>query len=215
MSKKIEYMTFSFKAEAVSDTGEVNGYASTFGNLDLGLDIVDKGAFTKTLKETKGVVPILADHNPYEQIGWNKSAGEDNKGLWVEGALNLKVQKAVERHALAKQALEVGGNAGLSIGYYTIKAEPDPQNNRIRRLKELKLAEYSFVTFPMNTAAMVSAAKHFSSVDKASFLLAELLKQGVSLKDFEVALHKEAAHQDYDPAKLGQSLDNLIAKFRT
>lgn len=213
--KQLEYMTFSFKADAVSDSGRVEGYASTFGNVDLGLDVVDKGAFAKTLKESKGKVPILADHDPRQQIGWNETAGEDNKGLWVEGQLNLKVQKAVERHALSKQAIELGANSGLSIGYYTIKAEPDSQQPRIRRLKELKLAEYSFVTFPMNTAAMVSAAKHLSCVDKASLLIQQLVKEGVSLKDFETALRKEAADQDFDPVKLSQSIDTLISKFKT
>lgn len=212
---ELKYLTFGFKSDKVTDEGKIEGYASTFGNVDLGLDVVDKGAFTKTIKESKGKIPILADHDPREQLGWNQSAGEDNKGLWVEGQLNMKVQKAVERHSLAKQAHEIGANAGLSIGYYTIKAEPDSQQPRIRRLKELKLVEYSFVTFPMNTMAMVSAAKHLNCVDKAQMLIQQLKKEGVSLSDFETALRKEAASHDFDPVKVSQSMDNLLLKFKS
>lgn len=216
----IKFMTFSFKAASVkADTdpnfGVIEGYASTFGNVDLGLDIVDKGAFKKTLRDNGGKVAILADHNPTEQIGWNEKGEEDDTGLFVVGKLNLVVQKAKERYALAKQAFDIGAPAGLSIGYTTIKGEPDTENPRIRRLKELKLWEYSLVTFPMNTSAMLTAAKSMGALDKATFLIKELVNQGVTLKDFEMALHKEAAEVDEDPLLLEQSLDNLINKFRS
>jgi HK97 family phage prohead protease len=217
----IHFLTFGFKASQVkaddadSNFGTVEGYASVFGNVDLGLDVVDKGAFKKTLRENGGKVAILADHNPTAQIGWNEKGEEDDTGLFVLGKLNLKVQKAQERYALAKQAFDIGVPTGLSIGYTTIKAEPDATNQRIRRLKELKLWEYSLVTFPMNTSAMLTAAKSMGALDKATFLIKELVNQGVTLKDFEMALRKEAAHVDHDPVQLNQSLDNLINKFRT
>lgn len=161
MKKKIQYKTFGFQFKAADDeSGIVEGYASTFGNVDLGLDVVDKGAFKKTLTESRAKIPILADHNPSKQIGWNLDGSEDDKGLFVKGELDVKVnQLARERYSLSKKAMEIGAKAGLSIGYMTIKGEPDSENPRIRRLKELKLMEYSFVTFPMNTEAMVTAAK--------------------------------------------------------
>lgn len=212
--KTIEYKTFSFKADKVEDTGRIEGYASTFGNIDQGLDVVLKGAFKKTLRENKGVVPILADHNPYEQIGWNEKAEEDDTGLYVFGNLNMKVAKAVERHALAQQALKLGAPSGLSIGYRTIQSEPDTDQPRVRKLKELKLYEYSFVTFPMNVQSMVTAAKSLGHVDKVKFFLSQLDEQGISVKDLELALQEEAAKKDMDPFKLGQSIDDLILKFK-
>lgn len=219
MSKKIvEFKTFEFDLREVkedSDTkvGRIEGYASTFGNIDLGLDIVEKGAFKKTIKENVKW-PILADHNPYEPIGINIEASEDSKGLSVVGELELDVQKAKERYLLAKQAKRHGGRAGLSIGYMTIKAEPDANNPRLRVLKELKLYEYSLVTFPMNTEALVTAAKSIGDIDKTKILLQHLVNQGISLKDLEIALRNEAAQVNEDPTKISQSIDNLINKFR-
>lgn len=215
--KILEYKTFSFKFDNVNevkDEGRVEGYASTFGNVDLGLDVVVKGAFKKTLKDNKGRVPILADHDPYSQIGWNEKGFEDDTGLGVVGALMLGVQKAKERYVLAKKALELDAPAGLSIGYMTIMGEPSSENPRIRMLKELKLYEYSFVTFPMNTQAMVTAAKSMGAIDKAQVLIEQCISQGVSVKDLELALRQEAAKQDFDPVKLNQSFDDLILKFK-
>lgn len=212
---EVQYKTFEFKADDVAESGKITGYASIFNNIDLGLDVVVPGAFKKTLKENKGVVVILADHDPYSPIGYNEKAEEDKNGLLVEGQLNMKVAKAVERHALTLQALKLGAPSGLSIGYRAIQSEPKSDNPRIRLLKEIKLYEYSLVTFPMNTSAMVTAAKSFNQVDKVKFLLSQLKEEGISLKDLELALQEEAAKNDMDPFKLGQSIDNLIQKFRS
>ena len=215
--KNIEYKTFEFKVDGVDEAageGRIEGYASTFGNVDLGLDRVVKGAFKKTLQENGGVVPILADHNPYEQLGLNEKAKEDNVGLFVRGSLVLGVQKAKERFLLAKKHQELGKPMGLSIGYATIKADNDFENTRIRNLVELKLYEYSLVTFPMNTQSMLTSAKAFNAIDKVNFLIQHLKSEGISLKDFEQALRKEADIQEYDPMKVSQSLDNLIQKFK-
>lgn len=215
--KKIEYKTFPFEIKEVdgddSNEGRIEGYASTFGNMDQGFDIVEKGAFKVTLKDNKGRFPILADHNPYEHIGWNEQGKEDDFGLLVKGAIMLDVQKGKEKYSLAKKALEIKAPMGLSIGYTTIKAEPDKENPRVRRLKELKLWEYSLVTFPMNTAAMVTAAKSFGENERVHYLIQQLKAEGISLSDLELALRKEAADKDYDPSKFSQSLDNLISKF--
>lgn len=218
MNPLIEYKTFEFEikdTDTEADEGRFEGYASTFGNVDLGFDIVDPGAFKVTLKQNKGRFPILADHDWTSHIGYNESALEDKTGLYVKGAVNLKVQKGIEKFALAKQAQKLGTRMGLSIGYSTIQSKQDDENPRVRHLTELKLWEYSFVTFPMNVNAMVTSAKSLGAIDKARFILKELKEQGISLRDLEIALHSEAALVESDPTKICQSLDNLIAKFKS
>lgn len=213
--KNIQFKTFGLKFDEVSDQGIIRGYASTFGNVDLGLDIVEKGAFKKSLKENKGVFPILADHNPSKQIGWNMKASEDDRGLLVEGKLNMEVQDAREKYALAKSAMELGAPMGLSIGYATIKAEPDRERPVVRRLKELKLYEYSIVTFPMNTEAMITAAKSVTGLDRATLIIKEFENNGIPREELASALrHLEAAGSS-DPDQLVQSIDELIAQMRS
>lgn len=213
-NRQVQFKTFSFKADGIDDNGTIRGYASTFGNVDLGMDVVDKGAFKKSIKESGGKWPILKGHNPDKPIGWNLRAEEDDTGLYVEGKLNLDVQDAREQFSLAKQALSIGATFGLSIGYMTIKSEPDRQNPIIRHLKELMMFEYSMVIFPMNPEAMITQAKGLVAIDKAKFFIEQLKQQGVSENDLALALAKPAAVETGDP-DLIQSLDSLIQKLKS
>lgn len=182
-----KYMQFEFKVEDASESngiGTIKGYASTFGNVDQGMDVVERGAFSKSITEKKGKFPILLDHDVTKPIGWNIDASEDDYGLKIAGEIQLVTPDAINRYKLAKRAQELGVKSGLSIGYSVIKAEPDRDRPIIRRLKELKLWEYSFVTFPMNEQAAISSVK---SIKK---LFDELAERGYSDEDIQTALVK-------------------------
>lgn len=220
MEKKITRTSFELEFKDIDDNGTIRGYASTFGNVDLGLDIVDKGAFKKSIKESRGLIPILADHDPDKCIGLNIRAEEDDKGLFIEGKLNLDVQLARERYSLSKQFLAAGAKAGLSIGYMTIKAEPDRDKPMVRRIKEVKLYEYSFVTFPMNTAAMVTAIKsgksEITNYELIQNLINEMKTHGITEVDLRKALDMPAHRAaDISNPSIAQSLDNLLKTMRS
>lgn len=208
----IEYKTFSLELKA-DDSGAIEGYASTFGNVDQGGDVVEKGAFKKTIKELKGgKLLILADHNPMTPIGTNESAIEDDKGLYVKGQINMKDPFAVGRYELTKMAIARGIPMGLSIGYQTITAMPDKENPRVRRLKELKLWEYSIVTFPMNQEAMITAAKSWAGALSVKDLINKGRELGLTPSELIEAIKSYSAPSDphaEDPRLLAQSLDRL------
>ncbi len=106
----MEIRAFPMDIRALEDDGRITAYASTFGNVyDVGWgekEVMEKGAFAKTLKERKGR-PILWQHNPAQPIGVELSATEDDKGLLVEVQLNLDVQLAREVRSLALKSSEV------------------------------------------------------------------------------------------------------------
>ena len=148
-----------FESEVKSDAlGVFSGYASIFGNEDQGNDIVQKGAFTKSLTQRPAPkVKMLFQHKTDEPIGVFEKIYEDQKGLYVQGRLAMKTQKGKETYEL----LKMGALDGMSIGF---KADPQKQgyneNKRgIRTLKEVDLMEISLVTFPMNEQAMVQSVK--------------------------------------------------------
>jgi len=216
---KNEFKTFELKIDGVDQgSGLIRGFASTFGNIDLGDDVVEPGAFKKTLKESKGVFPILYNHDPSQQLGWNIRAEETEKGLYVEGKINMKDSFAAGKYGLIQDALSLKAKMGLSIGYMTIKAIPDKERPSVRRLQELKLVEYSVVTFPMNTQAMVTDAKNFIQVEKKAALVSEIKRLSkecnVSIKDLILALQGGAADFDSYPDHLVQSLDEMINLFK-
>ena len=213
----IKYQPFEFKLDDVDSQGIIRGYASTFGNIDLVDDIIDKGAFKKTIKEQRGKFPILDSHNPSKQIGWNLRAEENDVGLFVEGKLEIQnVQAAKEKYALAKQAVNLGAPMGLSIGFSIIKAEPDDERPAVRRIKELKLYEYSIVTFPANPMAQITDAKSIDDkTEKAKLIINAGLEMGLSRDDIIKALQDSgAADLDNEPFHDEHSLDDLIAIFK-
>lgn len=172
-----EFKSFPFKMSGVGESGTFSGYAAVFGNVDMGGDVVEPGAFRKTLNESEGKIPILDHHDPTRQIGWNLEAREDERGLFVHGKLNLDVQGGHEKYSLMKQAAEIGGRMGLSIGFRAIKEAPDRENSILRRLKEVRLMEYSVVTFPMNPEAGVV------SVKARGELIHQFLKTEIGMND--------------------------------
>ena len=144
------------KAEGDED-GEFEGYASTFGNVDKGNDVVVLGAFRKSLRRRPyNKVKLLYQHRTDEPIGVFKSMREDENGLFVKGQLAMGTQKGREVYELMK----LGALDAMSIGF---KADPKSQSyderKRRRYLKDVDLMEVSLVTFPMNDRAIVHQVK--------------------------------------------------------
>lgn len=146
--------------KAIGDDGTIEGYGSTFGNVDSYGEIVEPGAFAASLAEAgrKGrTIKMLWQHDPEQPIGVWDELVEDSKGLRVKGRLLITASnRAAEAHGLLREkALE-----GLSIGYRVVKAKPDPARENVILLTKLDLREVSIVTFAANERARVDAVKH-------------------------------------------------------
>lgn len=152
----LKHLNNAFDIKQVSDSGEFEGYASIFGVVDRGDDIVEKGAFRRSLSERPANrVKMLYQHDAEQPIGVYKEIREDDRGLYVKGQLLEKVQKGAE----VLELLRVGAIDGLSIGYQTIKSMRD-ESTGVRRLLDVDLWEISVVTFPMNTMSTIDAVKN-------------------------------------------------------
>jgi len=137
--------------------GMFEGYGSVFGNKDLGNDVIEKGAFTKSIKRrTNKGVKLLYQHKSDMPIGVFDEIREDDHGLVVKGRLALKTQAGAEAYEL----LKMGALDGLSIGFKINPSEVsyDRRSNK-RIIKEVDLMEVSLVTFPMNPQATVRSVK--------------------------------------------------------
>lgn len=154
-------LDFALETKAVGDEGTFEGYASTFGNVDQGGDVVEPGAFIEGLVKAKAdgrAIPMLWQHKQDEPIGVWDDISEDTKGLWVKGRLLIDADPLAKRaHGLLK-AKALGG---LSIGYRTPAGgiAEDEKRRGVYRLKKLDLREVSLVTMPMNVQARVTSVK--------------------------------------------------------
>ena len=140
-------------AGLVQQGAALEGYASVFGLVDRGGDVVLPGAYAASLSRmaaSGGRVRMLWQHDPAQPIGVWDELREDGRGLWVKGRLLMELEKGREAAAL----LAAGAIDGLSIGYRTVRAARGPQGRRL--LAEVELWEVSLVTFPMLPAARVA-----------------------------------------------------------
>ena len=141
--------------DEVEADGVFSGYASLFGRVDLGKDVVEKGAFTASLKARGAAgIRMLFQHDPAEPIGVWTEVREDARGLFVRGRLAKEVARAREVLSLMRgRALD-----GLSIGFRTVRATREAGGG-LRRLWQLDLWEISIVTFPLLAGARVATVK--------------------------------------------------------
>jgi HK97 family phage prohead protease len=152
---KLETKRASLALDDVEIDGSFSGYASVFGLADLGHDVIEKGAFAKSLTSRKSSgVRMLWQHDAAEPIGVWTDIREDARGLYVEGRLAKGVARARE----ALELMRAGGLDGLSIGFRTVKARKDARTG-LRHITEADLWEISVVTFPMLPQARIDNLK--------------------------------------------------------
>jgi len=157
---KNKTLDFKLEIKQLDDTGTIEGYGSIFGNKDSYDDIVQKGAFTKSLmKKPAKKVKLLWQHDSYEPIGVWEEIREDENGLYCKGKILINTSKGADVY----QMLKAGAIDGLSIGYRTI-TETEEEYAQI--LKEVDLWEISVVTFPANELANITSVKNISIDDK-------------------------------------------------
>lgn len=154
------------KVKAIGDEtpdGTFQAYASVFDNIDSYGDVVRKGAFERTLKdwaENDAKLPLLWGHDfydPFSNIGHIEDAKEDERGLWVEGVLDLENPKAAQVYRLLK-----GGRvAQMSFAFDTEASRRGTVDGvEVNELLDLTLYEVSVVPLGANSETEVLAVKH-------------------------------------------------------
>lgn len=167
--KEIHHKVVGFSVEETkevkTDKGEfgiIKGYAATYDNVDRGGDIIKKGAFVKSIKrhlDENRQVRMFFQHNYMFPIGAFPADKivDDEKGLLVEGHINLNADKGRSTYELIKQ----GAISDLSIGYSINDAVVDKEGNL--NLIDLELWETSPVSEPMNPEANILSVKGATS----------------------------------------------------
>lgn len=155
VADEVEHKALTFDVKALSADGEFEGYAAYFGNVDTYGDVVAPGAFARTLK-AKGAsgIKLLVDHDSTKRVGILLEAGEDARGLKVKG--KIVAEKQIGAETLID--LRTGMLDSMSIGYRTVSDRVDRKTG-VRTIEEVDLFEVSFVPFPANPKARVTAVK--------------------------------------------------------
>jgi HK97 family phage prohead protease len=154
---------FQVKADSINEAARTfTGLASTW-DLDLGGDVIRKGAFKRTLQnwqKSKAPLPLLDSHNAWSTIraviGKLEEAEETDEGL----VATFSVMDGPDGDEIWRR-LKGGYVSGLSIGYRAMKQEAPSEEDRLkgiwRILTEVKLEEVSVCVWPMNPEARIDA----------------------------------------------------------
>lgn len=174
-------LTRPFILKQLGKKGTFQGYASIFDLIDSDGDIIQKGAFERTIQQCeqgKKTIYVLWQHQGSEPIGILDHLKEDQIGLFVQGRLLLDVQRGREAYSLLKeQALR-----GLSIGFVPIETDYDAKGTRL--IQQVDLLEVSLVTFPSNPLAGVHAIK-----EKPATLIHQPKEGKIIMQKTEVTSH--------------------------
>ena len=157
-------------AEPQADDGlmKFSGYGAVFGNIDVYGDIIEKGAFAKTISEFKasGRWPaMLSQHGGWgvttkdmTPVGVWTEMKEDDHGLYVEGVL-ADTERGRELYTLMKMQPRPAID-GMSIGFYCTDYKDEKKDGEtIRHITGIDLVELSLVTFPANGEARIGEVK--------------------------------------------------------
>ena len=166
MKKDRKTAVASFAVKATDDAARTfTGLASTW-DLDEGGDIVEKGAYTRTLDHWraqggKRIIPLIDQHNygsVRRVVGKLIDAKETDAGLET----TWQVVEGVDGDEVMTR-LKGGFINGLSIGYEVVQADDEQKTvngvtEYVRHLRELKLYEVSLVIWGMNENALIDTS---------------------------------------------------------
>ena len=149
--------------------GSFEGYGAVFGNMDSHGDVIEPGAFAKSLLERerqgRSLPPMYKMHgkmtgNSHEPIGVWEAMSEDRNGLYVKGRLvGLETDRGKWNYAQLKEGAIRGLSIGYSIPAHGAKMGTGKPNEPKRYIKAASLREVSLVDDPSNALAMAYVVK--------------------------------------------------------
>jgi HK97 family phage prohead protease len=164
-------MLVPMEIKAVDDAGKFSGYASIFGNVDLGGDVISKDQpFKEVVTNPAGKVITLFSHDSGGMFTMTAAGGlpiglanveQNSKGLKFDGELVMDDPFVQRVHTHMK----AGTLTGMSIGYDVLPGGSRMMESGVRELTALKLWEISPVIWGMNPKAGIDTVKSMPAFD--------------------------------------------------
>ncbi len=222
------FIPFSGAIETKTDKpkGWFRAYASTFGNVDLGNDVVLPGAFDRTIAEhkTAGSMPAgYYEHNKLEPIMDWLSMEVDTKGLIMEGQLwvDSNVPRADQAHKMLHSKAP-GKGFSIGFGHYAPPKTVTVEQKARRGLVSLRVDEVSATGKPMNQQASLVSIKSLLEEKKIITVrdAEEWLRDAVNLSATEAKTLIAAIRSSKDPERDAQDnqrkvLDDAMSKIKS
>lgn len=182
MTHKIKELNYEFKVKDQAEDDDYfffEGYGSTFGNIDLMDDIIERGAFTESLARNPKP-KMLFSHDRAKPIGVFDEVYEDPIGLFVKGRILKSVSYAKDVGELLKIGAIDSMSVGIRVQEYTYDTDAE-----ICHITKADLFEISIVSMPANIKAIVTRVKEDDKELLTKKISIELAKEIKNKRDFE------------------------------
>ncbi|ALW86326.1 hypothetical protein AUC43_15285 [Hymenobacter sedentarius] len=179
-------------------------YAADFNSLDSYQDVIKPGAFAKTIQENRARIKHLMHHNTEQVVGRPESIVEDMKGLLVTSIISDT--------QLGRDLLTLVADGVLtenSIGYTAVKSSRD-ESTGTRTLQEIKLYEYSTVTWGANENAGIVGIKSLTPADQQAELFKQLTLLQKSLRHGNIS-DETCALLEIKALQIQQAISDLLS----
>jgi len=210
----MEFKSLKFDAAGVdADERTFEGYAASYGNTDTDNDIIEPGAFAKSIKEgfPANRIKVLWQHEADEPIGRPIEMREDSKGLYVKARLS-NVEKGIE----AMELMRDGVIDRMSVGFSIPGGKSSVDAQGIRHIYEGKLFEFSLVTWPANDQAIITGVKTLKEMRAlaegtlSAKARTELLTELASITALLKGEPHLSTHPDHQPPLSNDDVKRLI-----
>jgi HK97 family phage prohead protease len=162
-------LPFHLSTAALAE-GIFEGYGAVMGNVDAYGEVIDPGAFKRTLKKQGERVKICWQHDWFEPIGKPMEIREvsqaklpqEIQAAYPEATGALYVKAKVSPTARGKDAIVLMADGvlnELSIGFDLLDSGVETDEKGVRHLTDIELYEISLVTMAANPAAQVVSFK--------------------------------------------------------
>ena len=163
----------------------VKGYFSVFNNIDSDKDVIEPGAYKKTIAENKRIVHLY-QHDVRQPL----SSIRSGRLKLEEDAIGLKFESEISDTSWGRDVLKLYEDDVIdehSVGFIPTKKE---MISGIRHIREVKLYEGSTVTFAANelaiggmkTDAVMKALRNGTYENEEIFDLLEIYLQQIENK---------------------------------
>jgi Escherichia/Staphylococcus phage prohead protease len=154
----------ALERKTVTDAGagEIEGLATTYGNVDLQDDEMQPGAMDRTVEHwqrSRSRLPLLDWHGDSlsKLIGSVTALKSVAQGLWFRAGFGSDPESQ-----RARQLVKDGHLSGVSIGYLPVRQSYKQVGDKnVRALHEVKLLEISLTPVPANPQAQLTSVKSF------------------------------------------------------
>lgn len=197
--------------KAVSQEGQIEGYASVFNGVDSAFDTILPSAYNNIIS-SKELPAMFFNHESFDlPVGRWEEMRVDEKGLYVKGSLNLELDSVTDLY----KSIKFGSVTGLSVRILFTDEDFEEQDGCQIIKNVARVPEISIVSMPCDPSARITSVKDLEGIDNVRDFEKHLRDLGASQKEALTLISKAkklfGSQSDFDEEKQSEIIKRINA----